>query len=229
MVPPEVQETLLLDPVLGFVPPALVARWRNMSTSAHAPQPDAAWYAAVRQADEMRSICVRALRDAGAPLLLGTDTANPFVVPGLSVHEELSLLVGAGLTPYEALRAGTAEAAAFLGTPEESGTIAPGKRADLLLVTGNPLEDVGNAARQVGVAVGGVWMAHDTLMAELREVPRRCRWGTRSSTSHRKTIRRTRRGSTAVHASASDPVPDRMTRFQALVAAGERSAQQTCS
>lgn len=101
---------------------------------------------------------IRALRDGGARLVLGTDTGNPLVVPGFTVHEELELLVNTGLTPYEALRAGTRNAAELMGAARESGTVAVGQRADLLLVEGNPLTDVAQAGRIAGVMARGRWL-----------------------------------------------------------------------
>jgi imidazolonepropionase-like amidohydrolase len=76
-------------------------------------------------------------------LLLGTDTPNPGVIAGFSVHDELDLMVtDLGLTPYAALRAGTVNAARSLGILDCTGTLEPGKDADLLMLSGNPLEDV---------------------------------------------------------------------------------------
>src|SRR5262249_38123732 len=88
---------------------------------------------------------------AGVRLLAGTDAMNPSVVPGFSLHDELRELVAAGLTPYEALRAATANAAEFLKAAEEFGVIAVGRRADVILVDGNPLDDVTMASRRIGV------------------------------------------------------------------------------
>src|SRR5262249_16889409 len=82
------------------------------------------------RARELLGKLVRALRDAGAPILAGSDFPNPYVVPGFSMHDELALLVEAGLSPYQALRAATADAARFLGG--DFGTVEGGKRADLL-------------------------------------------------------------------------------------------------
>jgi len=169
VVPPAEQEGLLAAPALAWMPSAPVARWRAAIATAHGAPRDAGWYAAVRQADALRSACVRALRDAGARLLLGTDTANPFVVPGVALHEELRLLVEAGLTPFEALRAGTADAAEFLGILQDCGTIATGKRADLLLIEVNPLESVSLVLRPLAVIAGGVWLEPNGLLAELSE------------------------------------------------------------
>jgi imidazolonepropionase-like amidohydrolase len=79
---------------------------------------------------------------AGVPLALGTDVNNPTVFPGYSAHEELALMVEAGLTPAQALTAATQGGAAFLEKETSLGRIAPGYAADLLLLTGNPLEDI---------------------------------------------------------------------------------------
>ncbi|MCB8959979.1 MAG: amidohydrolase family protein [Ardenticatenales bacterium] len=101
---------------------------------------------------------VAALHDAGAGILLGTDAAQAYHLPGYAVHEELALLVEAGLTPYEAIAAGSRDAALALGAPAAFGTIAPGQRADLLLVDGNPLADVGQLQNRRGVMLRGRWL-----------------------------------------------------------------------
>jgi imidazolonepropionase-like amidohydrolase len=112
----------------------------------------------------------RALKDAGAKILLGTDTSNPFVVAGFAVHQELSLLVEAGLTPYEAIRAGTSDGADFLGAGDDFGRVRPGLRADLVLVDGNPLADVRAAARRSGVVLRGRWIPASDLDAQLENL-----------------------------------------------------------
>ena len=109
------------------------------------------------------------LHDAGVGLLLGSDDMNPYIVPGISLHEELALFVKAGLSPFEALRAGTSGAATFLKREREFGTVAVGQRGDLLLLEANPLEDVANAARRVGVLVRGRWFPEAELQRRLRE------------------------------------------------------------
>jgi hypothetical protein len=112
------------------------------------------------------------LHDAGVGLLLGSDDMNPYIVPGTSLHEELALFVRAGLSPYDALRAGTSDAARFLQRESEFGTIAVGQRGDLLLLEANPLENVANAGRRVGVIVRGRWFAEPDLQRRL-QVPRK--------------------------------------------------------
>lgn len=115
----------------------------------------------------VRSDIVRALHAAGAHLLAGTDSPHPFVLPGLALHDELENLVEAGLTPYEALWAATRGPAKFLSMPDEFGVIAPGARADLLLVERNPLDDVGNAGLIAGIMVRGRWLTRDDLHQRL--------------------------------------------------------------
>jgi imidazolonepropionase-like amidohydrolase len=109
---------------------------------------------------------VKALHDAGAGLLVGTDAANPYVFYGSSVHEELALFVEAGLTPYEALLAATRAPAEFLADPS-FGTVETGKRADLVLLTANPLEDIAATRAIAGVVLHGRWLPRTELDAIL--------------------------------------------------------------
>jgi imidazolonepropionase-like amidohydrolase len=101
---------------------------------------------------------VKALQDSGAGLLLGTDSPAKSILPGFGVHRELQALVQAGLTPYQALTTGTRNVAAYFGTLNESGTVAVGKRADLVLLDANPLEDIRNTTRISGVMITGRWL-----------------------------------------------------------------------
>lgn len=92
------------------------------------------------------------MRWPGVTLLAGTDNAGG---PGEGLHRELELLVEAGLTPAEALEAATLSAATILGRQADLGTIEVGKIADLVLLEGNPLEDIGNVRRIATVIQGG--------------------------------------------------------------------------
>jgi imidazolonepropionase-like amidohydrolase len=104
---------------------------------------------------------VRAFQDSSIALLAGTDAGGSIpMVPGWSLHDELADLVTAGLTPYQALRAGTATAGEFFARnfrAEPSGTITPGARADLVLLDANPLANIRNTRRIRGVVVRGKW------------------------------------------------------------------------
>ena len=84
------------------------------------------------------------LHERGISIALGTDTGNAYVFPGYSVHRELELLVRAGLSPMEALEAATRHAAEMIGAEDDFGTIEPGKRADLLVLGADPLQDIRN-------------------------------------------------------------------------------------
>lgn len=112
---------------------------------------------------------VRALRAAGAPILAGTDAPMPLVYPGFALHEELELLVESGLTPAEALRAATLAPAEFLGLSESSGSIAPGKRADLVLLDGNPLQDIRHTRKIRAVVLAGRFLPRVELDRLLRD------------------------------------------------------------
>ncbi|HEX8827160.1 MAG TPA: amidohydrolase family protein, partial [Xanthobacteraceae bacterium] len=105
---------------------------------------------------------------AGVPLLAGTDAMNPYCLPGFSLHDELVLLVESGLTPLAALQAATLDPAEFLGRPDELGGIAPGKRADLVLLSADPLADIHNTTQIQAVWLRGKYWdraALDQLLA----------------------------------------------------------------
>ena len=112
---------------------------------------------------------VRALHAKGAGLLLGTDAYKRNVMPGFSLLEELRYFVKAGLSPYEAIKAGTSDAARFLNQENEFGTIAVGRRADLILLSANPLDDVANVTKRTGVMLRGEWLTEEKLQGRLRD------------------------------------------------------------
>lgn len=95
------------------------------------------------------------LHRAGVPLLVGTDSPEPNVPPGFSLHQELEMLVESGLTPAAALQAATRNNAAALRMSERLGAISPGKLADLVLLTANPLDDIRHTRRIELVVRGG--------------------------------------------------------------------------
>ena len=106
---------------------------------------------------------------AGVEFLAGTDVENPYCFPGFSLHDELVLLVQAGLTPMDALQAATLNPARFLGKEKELGTVEQGKVADLVLLEGDPLEDIRNTTKINSVVVNGRLLdrkALDQLLAE---------------------------------------------------------------
>ncbi len=131
---------------------------------------------AVPAADRQKFIAVRrrlikALQDAGATLLLGSDAPQVWNVPGFSIHRELATYAAAGLTPYQALATGTRNVSAHLGGSGLRFTIRDIDRSNLLLLDGNPLESVANASRIAGVMIRGRWIPRteiDKRLADLR-------------------------------------------------------------
>lgn len=107
------------------------------------------------------------LHDAGVRVLPGTDFPIVAMVPGAALHEELALLVRAGLTPAEALRAGTLNPAVYLGMTDSLGTVSRGMLAELVLLDGNPLADIRNVSRIQAVWRGGRYLDRAALDAML--------------------------------------------------------------
>ena len=98
---------------------------------------------------------IAAMRQAGVPILTGTDGPMPGVYPGFSLHEEMAMLVDAGLTPRAALRAATFEPARFLGIAGAAGSVDVGMRADLVLLDADPTKDIRNTTRINAVILDG--------------------------------------------------------------------------
>jgi imidazolonepropionase-like amidohydrolase len=139
---------------LDYVPAATRIRWqqaRERYLNAATPEDFDANARVARTA----ATAVGALHAAGARVLAGTDTFDYYVLPGVGLHQELALLVGAGLSPMEALQAATRNAAEYRGVLAQEGTIERGKRADLVLLDANPLGDIRDTTRIGAVVVGG--------------------------------------------------------------------------
>jgi imidazolonepropionase-like amidohydrolase len=119
--------------------------------------PDSAAYVSFKRQ------AVRRAHDAGVPLLFGTDTPNPLIVPGFGIHVETQALRGAGLEPFAILQMMTVNPARYLGRSQTMGLVAAGADADLLLVDGNPLADI-TALRNVrGLVLQGAWLDRQAL------------------------------------------------------------------
>jgi hypothetical protein len=101
-----------------------------------------------------------AVSRAGVPLLAGTDLGDPYVIPGFALHDELALMVAAGVTPLVALQSATSEPARAFGLSDSVGAVASGQAADLLVLYGDPLFDIDNTRRIVAVMLNGRWLAH---------------------------------------------------------------------
>jgi len=161
-------DSILNRPEMKYLPPLIASRFAPANnTYVQRFKKDSA-PVFLAQADLLSKL-VKGLRDAGVKLLAGTDTPVPSVVPGFSLHDELRELAASGLTPYESLRTATANAAEFLRT-DKFGMVAEGKAADLILLEANPLKDVSNASRRVGVMLRGRWFSEEELRKMLEDL-----------------------------------------------------------
>jgi imidazolonepropionase-like amidohydrolase len=96
----------------------------------------------LRQALANQQALIRMIHGRGGLVVPGTDAVIPIVLPGYGLHRELQLFVEAGLTPLEAIRSGTLDAATALGLEDDRGSLTPGKRADLIVLAGDPSVDI---------------------------------------------------------------------------------------
>jgi imidazolonepropionase-like amidohydrolase len=117
---------------------------------------------------EKRLALVGAMHRAGVRILTGTDAPLRNSPPGFGLHEEFVLLVRAGLSPFEVLRAATLEPARYFGMLDSTGTVAPGKLADLVLLDANPLADIRNTRKVAAVVANGRLMDARAREAVLR-------------------------------------------------------------
>jgi imidazolonepropionase-like amidohydrolase len=158
-------------PEFRYMPGEVVGNWINSVRNRRA-NPNHSQEAA-EACIRIRLQLIKALHDAGAGLLLGSDAPQWFNVPGFSLHREMEVMAQAGLTPYEVLRTGTVHPAIYFGEEATSGQVAEGMRADLILLDANPLEDLANAGRIAGVIRDGRWLAREEIERRLAEIARR--------------------------------------------------------
>ena len=128
-------------------------------------------YPIIRNSLAFQRKLVKALQDAGVPLLSGTDSPDVGPISGFSVHEELRELANDGLTPFQVLQTSTLNAARYFHKSDEFGTIEVGKRADLVLLDQNPLQDISNTRKIAGVMVRGRWLPKPELARMVATVP----------------------------------------------------------
>lgn len=148
-----------------YVPAATMKRWMASPQVAREPE------LTIRK-DRFEKMLgtIGEMHRAGVPLLTGSDVGNPFVVAGFSVHDELQLLVQAGLTPREALRTATLNAATYLDLADSLGTVKAGTLADLVLLDADPLENIANTRRITAVVTNGRYLPKAALQKMLSGV-----------------------------------------------------------
>ncbi len=168
------QRDLLRDPLAKYAP----ASWKDGTwkrfTDMIVNQFNVDDLATRRRFVEKSLELVGDMHRAGVPFLAGTDTAaGVYVFPGFSLHEELELFVAAGFSPKEALETATVNPARFLGMENRLGSVEQGKIADLVLLDGNPLEDIRNTRAIFAVVANGRFLSREDLDRMLRQVEER--------------------------------------------------------
>lgn len=159
-------ETYANDPRLKYIPPDLRQFWAD-AVRVYAPvTPEE--IARQREFLARRLASVRAMYEAGVGLLAGTDVGNPYCFPGFGIHDELELLVEAGLTPMQALCTATRDAGRFMEM--NVGTVTAGKAADLVVLDADPLADIRNTRRVDSVITRGRLITREHRLRLLAEV-----------------------------------------------------------
>jgi imidazolonepropionase-like amidohydrolase len=166
----EGRQRLLARPEMQLLPKPLREWMTNDRFYTSAPP---AVLEAIRSSVPVEFKVLRELATQGAPLIAGTDTPLLMSMPGFALHRELEVMTEAGLSPYEALRAATVNAARFLHREKSSGTIAPGMQADLILLDGDPLQDITRTRAIAGVMLRGQWLDRARLDSALQDLRRR--------------------------------------------------------
>jgi imidazolonepropionase-like amidohydrolase len=155
-------DSLMSRPEALAAPQDLRDFWTSVTSTLKANRPLAPGSKYDRWCDYQMRLA-GALARAGVPMLAGTDLPNAVLVPGSSLLDELDALVEAGLTRQQAIDAATSAPARFFQQTADWGAVAVGRRADLLLLDGNPLDDLRTLRAPAGVVLGGRWLDRTTL------------------------------------------------------------------
>ena len=160
------------DPRLAYIGQKDREEWKAQRARSLADNLSEYW-TLLRASDQEELAITRQFHQDGVAFLGGTDAGGaPFVIPGFDLHNELAALVGAGLTPLEALQSVTLDSAKFLGHTDDFGTVANGKAADFVLLDANPLDDIHNTQKIRAVVFQGKYLdraALDALLAHAKE------------------------------------------------------------
>jgi hypothetical protein len=165
-------DSLLTLEEMRYVPLSLRQAWANQKLGSPGEDPETGELLV-----DVRRRIFRALVLSGAGVLMGTYSPQLFNVPGFSLRHEVESMEAAGLTPYEVLVTGTRNVAEYaqreLLEPGNFGTVAPGNRADLILLRGNPLENLDHLWNQEGVMVRGRWISREEIDGRLARIAER--------------------------------------------------------
>lgn len=166
---PTTAEEMLSQPEMQYMPASTLENWKQrklQSTGENSGFSEEQWVSFI----SLRRQLIKKLQENGQGLLLGSDAPQLFNVPGFSIHHEMDGMLRAGLSPLEIIQSGTINPTKFFGQEGEYGELKEGQSADILLVTGNPLEDITNLKNVEGVMVRGTWIDKDTIAKKLEEI-----------------------------------------------------------
>jgi len=153
-------------PEVRYMPTEMVDRWREaVDTRLESTEIEIN-----RRIASLRRNVLTALHEGGANIAIGTDSPQIFSVPGFAMYHEMALYTEVGMTPYEVLEIGTRRPAEYFDATDEFGTVAVGRRADLLLLSANPTDDISHIRNRVGVMVNGRWIPSDEIERRLRNI-----------------------------------------------------------
>jgi imidazolonepropionase-like amidohydrolase len=160
--------TLRVIPELQFMPSQQIEAWTTAQENllmSPTFKPEVA-----RQIIQNRMRLLKVLSDEGVKIMLGSDAPQRFSVPGFSIHREMARMADAGMKPYDIIRSGSFNVGVYFKNQDDFGTIETGRRADLILVEANPLDNVGNLARRAGVMVRGRWIPEPEIQDRLAKI-----------------------------------------------------------
>ena len=165
---PEPPAKLANEPEMQYMPAKTLYTWRQsksqlITNDAYSPEK---WERFIA----IRKKILKKMDEASINFLLGSDAPQVFNVPGFSIHHEMNAMKEVGLSNYKILASGTAQPAKFFNAEGQYGTIQKGASADLVLLDGNPLDDLKNAQKIVGVMVGKVWLPKLEIDAHLEKI-----------------------------------------------------------
>ncbi len=162
------QDELKAFDEVKYMPKAVVNGWNNYLNNISNSFLHSGQFARLHASN--RDKLLKGLQDAGVKVLMGTDAPQVYSVPGFSIHRELKSMSKAGLSNFEILQSGTFNVGSYFKSQDLFGVVAPGLRADLLLLSGNPLEDLENLKSLDGVMVKGRWIPKSEIDQRLKEI-----------------------------------------------------------
>lgn len=162
-------DAFLSLPEMRYVSDDQKEAWRRQGSGGPRGSPEA-----LQAFFDLRNGILKSLADAGAGVLMGTDSPQLYNVPGFALHREIAVMAESGMTPHQILESGTVAVGRYvqdhLGLDGAFGAVAVGQRADLLLLESNPLEGLNNLTDRAGVMVRGRWLPEQEIQAGLEEL-----------------------------------------------------------